>query len=157
MVDSCPVVKWFGIWMVAWKLDWKSLFMVQHVWYSNGQPYNVFTIWIPVTHSVRYSGVQYSDGYCTICGEPTTRHVLYSNGRKVVQMPSECHFNYEPLFKWLKQDGICYVVWYSNGLDYLITQHVNTGIQKAWILNVSFIQMLVIWVPTIFNWRIRYL
>ena len=32
MVDMCPVVKWSGIQMVAWKPD-SSLFMVQNVWY----------------------------------------------------------------------------------------------------------------------------
>ena len=41
MIDLCPVVKWSGIQMVVWKLDWNSLLMVQNVGYSNGQPSHV--------------------------------------------------------------------------------------------------------------------
>ena len=38
MVDLCLIVKWSGIQMVVWKPDWKSLFMVQNVQYSNDLP-----------------------------------------------------------------------------------------------------------------------
>ena len=38
MVDLCPVVKWSSIWMVVWKLDWKSLIMVHNVQNYNGPP-----------------------------------------------------------------------------------------------------------------------
>ena len=55
MEDLCPVVKLSGIQMVVWKLEWKSLFMVQNKWYSNGPPSHVTTIWVPDTHIVRYS------------------------------------------------------------------------------------------------------
>ena len=41
VVDSCLVVKWSSIWMVVWKPDWKSLFIVQNVWFSNGLPSHV--------------------------------------------------------------------------------------------------------------------
>ena len=48
--------------MVVWKPDWKSLFMVQNIGYLNGLPSHM-TIWLPDTHTVRYSGVRYSVGY----------------------------------------------------------------------------------------------
>ena len=38
--------------------------VVQNVRYSNGPPSRVTTIWIPDTHTVWYSDVWYSDGYC---------------------------------------------------------------------------------------------
>ena len=38
MVNMCPVVKRSSIQMVVLKPDWKSLFMVLNVWYSNGPP-----------------------------------------------------------------------------------------------------------------------
>ena len=38
MIDLCLIVKWSGIWMVVWKPDWKSLFLVQNVQYLNGRP-----------------------------------------------------------------------------------------------------------------------
>ena len=43
MVDLCPVVNWSDSWMVVWKMDQKSLFMVQNVWYLNGPPGHVTT------------------------------------------------------------------------------------------------------------------
>ena len=69
-----------GIWIMnhlnteqvkVWKPDWKSLFMVQNVQYLNGLPSHVtlpFEFRTPILFSIRwipYSGVQYSDGYCT--------------------------------------------------------------------------------------------
>ena len=48
--------------MVVWKPDWKKPFMVQNVWYSNGQPSYII---LPFEyHTVLYSGVWYLDGYC---------------------------------------------------------------------------------------------
>ena len=38
--------------MVVWKADWKGLFMVQNVQYSNGPPSHMITIWILDTHTV---------------------------------------------------------------------------------------------------------
>ena len=63
----CPVVKWSGFWMGVWKPDWKSLFMVQSVWYWNGPPIHMTsTFWIPDTHTARYldESERYSDVYC---------------------------------------------------------------------------------------------
>ena len=84
MVDLCWVVRWCGIQMVVWKLDWKSLFVAQNVWYLNGPPNHVTIIWIPDTHTVQYSGVQYSDRY-------------YMSAYQMFQFPKSVHassFNY---------------------------------------------------------------
>ena len=69
MVDLCPMVKWSGIQMVAWKPDWKTLFMVQNVRYLNGLPSHVtlpFEYQTPtLSDNSDESGIQYSDGYCS--------------------------------------------------------------------------------------------
>ena len=61
MVDLCPGVKWSGIQMVVWKLDWKSLFMVQNVRYLNGPPSYVtwpFEYQTPIMSGIEVFGVQ---------------------------------------------------------------------------------------------------
>ena len=46
-----------GCQMVVWKPDWKSLFVVQNVWYLNGPPSHM-------TLPFEYRTPMYSDGYC---------------------------------------------------------------------------------------------
>ena len=61
MVDLCPVVKRSGSWMLVWKSDWKSLFMVQNVQYSNGRPSRVtlpLEYQTPKVSGIQLSGIQ---------------------------------------------------------------------------------------------------
>ena len=66
MVDLWPVVKRSGIQMVVWKPDQKKPVYGPKCpvieWSAKSRN---FTIWITDTQTVRYSGVQYSDGYCS--------------------------------------------------------------------------------------------
>ena len=53
--------------MVVWKPNWKKPVdgpkCLVFEWSAKSGD---LSIWIPYTHTVRYSGVRYSDGYCTI-------------------------------------------------------------------------------------------
>ena len=71
MVDLCPVVKWSGIWMVVWKLDWKSPVYGPKCpvfkWSAKSRDYHLNTghpNWLAFRW-IWYSGVRYSDGYST--------------------------------------------------------------------------------------------
>ena len=53
MVQTNPVVKWSGFWMVVWKLDKKCLFYGLNVWSLNGLPNQVIRPFDKRTKSVR--------------------------------------------------------------------------------------------------------
>ena len=61
MVDMCPVVKWSSTQMVVWKLDWKNLYMVQNVRYSNSTPSQMtlpFEYPTPILSSIQVFSIQ---------------------------------------------------------------------------------------------------
>ena len=112
--------------MVVWKPDWKKLFMVQNVWYSNGQPSYMI---LPFEyHTVRYSGVWYSDGYC-MC------EYLFNVKQKTHSYNAFLHVSKYNLFD-------VRLFWVGTERLYI----------KGWVYwNVSPAQMPVIQIPTVFD------
>ena len=102
LLSEYPVVIWSGIWMVVWNPDWKkpveSPKCLVFEWSYKSPD---FTIWIPDTHTVRYSGVQNSDGYC---------YHQYSNLSKVVLLTNA------PFFKVILILPFEKLVQFSNGI-----------------------------------------
>ena len=71
MVGLCLVVKWSSIQMVVWKPGWKNPVYGPKCpvfeWSSKSCDCHLNTVhpYCPVFRCIWYSGVQYSDGYCT--------------------------------------------------------------------------------------------
>ena len=80
-VSGCQTVQYLN---GGLKTRLKKRFLVLNFQYLNGLPSHVTTIWIPDTHTVQYSGVQYSDRY-------------YMSAYQMFQFPKSVHassFNY---------------------------------------------------------------
>ena len=59
-VQTCPIVKWSGIWMVVWKPNKKCLFYGKNVRFLNGMTNHVTRLFENQTEKVsEKSNVQY--------------------------------------------------------------------------------------------------
>ena len=140
MVDLCPVVKWSSIWMVVWKPDWKSLFMVKNVQFSNGPPSHVIlSFGHPVFWCLIFRWLLYSE-------DLNTDHL--NTGKIWIPETFKNQIFWGSDFKWLvyvlwtrptlqmpdqykrKQDGVL-LFWYSIGLAVLYSNGIQILEQLA--------------------------